>query len=65
MTGKIHKISISPVEIGKENYYQIEAKTDIQNTNRDLLKYGMQGQMVVITGKTTFFEYYKDKLFNR
>lgn len=65
LTGKIHKISISPVEIGKENYYQIEAKTDIQNTNRDLLKYGMQGQMVVITGKTTFFEYYKDKLFNR
>ena len=65
LTGKIYKISISPVEIGKENYYQIEAKTDIQNTNRDLLKYGMQGQMVVITGKTTFFEYYKDKLFNR
>ena len=65
LTGKIHKISISPVEIGKENYYQIEAKTDIQNTNRDLLKYGMQGQMDVITGKTTFFEYYKDKLFNR
>ncbi|MCR4913014.1 MAG: HlyD family efflux transporter periplasmic adaptor subunit [Lactobacillus sp.] len=64
LTGKIYKISISPVEIGKENYYQIEAKTDIQNTNRDLLKYGMQGQMVVITGKTTFFEYYKNKLFN-
>ncbi|MDO5004034.1 MAG: HlyD family efflux transporter periplasmic adaptor subunit [Ligilactobacillus salivarius] len=64
LTGKIYKISISPVEIGKENYYQIEAKTDIQNTNRDLLKYGMQGRMVVITGKTTFFEYYKDKLFN-
>lgn len=38
----------------KENYYQIEAKTDIENTNKDLLKYGMQGRMVVITGKTTF-----------
>lgn len=64
LTGKIYKISISPVEIGKENYYQIEAKTDIENTNKDLLKYGMQGRMVVITGKTTFFEYYKNKLFN-
>ena len=64
VTGKIYKISISPVEIGKENYYQIEAKTDIENTNKDLLKYGMQGRMVVITGKTTFFEYYKNKLFN-
>ena len=60
LTGKIYKISISPVEIGKENYYQIEAKTDIENTNKD----GMQGRMVVITGKTTFFEYYKNKLFN-
>lgn len=58
LTGKIYKISISPVEIGKENYYQIEA------TNKDLLKYGMQGRMVVVTGKTTFFEYYKNKLFN-
>lgn len=64
LTGKIYKISISPVEIGKENYYRIEAKTDIENTNKDLLKYGMQGRMVVITGKTTFFEYYKNKLFN-
>lgn len=64
LTGKIYKISISPVGIGKENYYQIEAKTDIENTNKDLLKYGMQGRMVVITGKTTFFEYYKNKLFN-
>lgn len=64
LTGKIYKISISPVEIGKENYYQIEARTDIENTNKDLLKYGMQGRMVVITGKTTFFEYYKNKLFN-
>lgn len=64
LTGKIYKISISPVEIGKENYYQIKAKTDIENTNKDLLKYGMQGRMVVITGKTTFFEYYKNKLFN-
>ena len=64
LTGKIYKISISPVEIGKENYNQIEAKTDIKNTNKDLLKYGMQGRMVVITGKTTFFEYYKNKLFN-
>lgn len=64
LTGKIYKISISPVEIGKENYYQIEAKTDIENTNKDLLKYGMQERMVVITGKTTFFEYYKNKLFN-
>lgn len=64
LTGKIYKISISPVEIGKENYYQIEAKTDIENTNKNLLKYGMQGRMVVITGKTTFFEYYKNKLFN-
>lgn len=64
LTGKIYKMSISPVEIGKENYYQIEAKTDIENTNKDLLKYGMQGRMVVITGKTTFFEYYKNKLFN-
>ena len=64
LTGKIYKISISPVEIGKENYYQIEAKTDIENTNKVLLKYGMQGRMVVITGKTTFFEYYKNKLFN-
>ena len=64
LTGKIYKISISPVEIGKENYYQIEAKTGIENTNKDLLKYGMQGRMVVITGKTTFFEYYKNKLFN-
>lgn len=64
LTGKIYKISISPVEIGKENYYQIEAKTDIENTNKDLLKYGMQGRMVVVTGKITFFEYYKNKLFN-
>ena len=32
---------------------------------KDLLKYGMQGQTTVITGKTTFFEYYKNKLLDK
>lgn len=65
LTGKIYKIGVSPVTVEKNDYYQVEAKVNINDSNKDLLKYGMQGQTTVITGKTTFFEYYKNKLLDK
>lgn len=65
LTGKIYKIGVSPVTVEKKDYYQVEAKVNINDSNKDLLKYGMQGQTTVITGKTTFFEYYKNKLLDK
>lgn len=63
--GKINQISVSPTVINQGSYYTITGLATISNNNRKLLHYGMTGKIAIITGKTTFFNYYKDKLLNR
>lgn len=65
INGKINKISVSPITINHGSYYVITSKAKATNQQKSLLKYGMSGEMSVITGKKTFFNYYKDKLLNK
>lgn len=64
VNGRINKISVSPITINHGSYYVITSRAKITNQQKDLLKYGMSGNLSVITGKKTFFNYYKDKLIN-
>jgi bacteriocin secretion accessory protein len=65
INGKINKISVSPITVNHGSYYVITSKAKITNQQKSLLKYGMSGKISVITGKKTFFNYYKDKLLNK
>lgn len=65
LTGKIKQISVSPITINHGNYYLVTATAKINPKQKKLLKYGMEGTTSVITGKETFFNYYKNKLLNK
>ncbi|BDR57737.1 bacteriocin secretion accessory protein [Xylocopilactobacillus apicola] len=63
--GEIKKISIAPVIMNKANYYVVEAFAKVDQNQVGKLHYGMTGQGSVITGKESFFTYYKNRLFNK
>ena len=64
LNGKIKKISVSPITVNYGSYYIVTSKAKITTQQKNLLKYGMSGEISIITGKKTFFNYYKDKLLN-
>ena len=47
-----------PVSYTHLDVYKRQAKLD-----KDV-KYGMEGNATIITGKSTYFEYFKDKILN-
>lgn len=61
LVGKVKEIGVYPVNIHGNNAYEVicEAKP-----NKDV-KYGMEGKATIITGKSTYFEYFKDKILNQ
>lgn len=65
ITGTIKNISVSPISIGKESAYLVKSSAKISTRTSRLLHYGMVGTTSIITGKKTFFDYYKDKLLNK
>lgn len=62
--GKIIDVGVVPIESKKGVLYEIHAKAKIK-TNGDGIKYGMIGKTSIIVGKESFFNYYKEKLFNK
>lgn len=62
VSGKVNNISVSSLNSDKGNYYSVSALANIDEKQKDQLKYGMDGKITITTGKKTFFNYYKDKL---
>jgi competence factor transport accessory protein ComB len=65
LTCQVTEIGASPEKTKSGNYFKIAAKTIISKDNKTDIRYGLQGNFTIITGKKTYFEYYKDKLFNK
>lgn len=63
--GRIKQISVSPTQTNQGSYYTVTAISSIPSATKKLIHYGMTGKVSVITGKTTFFNYYKDRLLNK
>lgn len=59
---RVTKISTAPERTKKGNFFKIIAKTKVSRTNRKFLQYGLQGAASIITGKKTYFNYYRDKI---
>lgn len=64
LRGRIESIASAPTATAKGNVFKVVATTQIKNAQLRHLRYGLEGKVVVITGKKTFFDYYKDKLLN-
>lgn len=64
LTGKIISVDSSPTRTKTGNFYKVTAETKLSPKYLDKIRYGIQGKAVVITGKKTFFKYYKDKILN-
>lgn len=65
ITATIKSISVSPVNVDKGEAYLVISTGKASKSTRKLLKYGMVGQTTIITGKKTFFDFYRDKLLNK
>ena len=62
LSGKINNISVTSLNSDKGSYYCVTSLAKITPEQAKNLKYGMNGSISIITGRTTFFEYYKDKI---
>lgn len=62
LTGKVEKIGVYPVNMNKQNMYEIISTAKVNDEN---IKYGMQGNVTIVTGRSTYFEYFLDKVLNK
>ncbi|TYC49588.1 HlyD family efflux transporter periplasmic adaptor subunit [Weissella muntiaci] len=66
INGEIIKIDAVSTEMKTGNYFKIVASIPRQNKNTiKNIRYGSQGKVIVITGKKTWFNYFKDKLLDK
>lgn len=59
ITGKIQSISVYPEESKNQSEYEVISTIKPTKKEKNSLRYGMQGQISVITGKETYFNYLK------
>ena len=62
LIGKVREIGVYPVNINKQSGYEIISTAKINDEN---VKYGMQGNATIVTGSSTYFEYFLDKILNK
>lgn len=62
LTGEVKKIGIYPVNVNKQSGYEVISTAKINDEN---VKYGMQGNATIVTGSSTYFEYFLDKVLNK
>lgn len=58
LIGKVKGIGVYPINLHSNNVYEVVC----QATSKENLKYGMEVNATIITGKSTYFEYFKQKL---
>ena len=62
LTGRVKEIGVYPVNVNKQSGYEIISTAKINDEN---VKYGMQGNSTIVTGSSTYFEYFLDKVLNK
>lgn len=63
LTGSVKNIAVYPVNIKNNNVYAVLC--DVKVRQNSGLRYGMEGKATVVTGKTTYFNFIKNKILNR
>ncbi|NMM94726.1 bacteriocin secretion accessory protein [Bifidobacterium oedipodis] len=58
----VRSIALSPTRTEQGNYYEVRASVVSKPGQSQYLRYGFQGETVIITGKKPYLAYYWDKL---
>lgn len=62
ITGKVTEIGVYPINVNKQSMYEVVSITKASDIN---VKYGMQGNATIVTGRSTYFNYFLDKVLNK
>lgn len=62
--GKIHSIDRTATKTEQGNLFKVTALAQLPDKDSNIIQYGLQGQVTSIIDKKTYFDYYKDKIFN-
>lgn len=62
--GKVIEIDHSASRTEQGNVYKVVAEVEINDDNQSLIRYGIEGEVFLVTGKTTYLKYYIDKFLN-
>lgn len=61
---RIQTIDMKATKTKAGNFFKITAKVNLSDKQVSLVRYGMEGKLIVITGKKTYLDYYMDFLLN-
>lgn len=65
LTSTISSIDTTATQTEKGNFFKVEAETALTDQQAQDLPYGLEGRVSMITGKKTYFNYYKDRFFKQ
>lgn len=64
LNGKVISLGTYPVQQKGMNAFKVDILIKTTKSEREFLRYGMQGKVTIITGKTNYFNYIKSKVLN-
>lgn len=65
LTSKITNIDTTATKTEKGNFFKLEAETDLRPEQAEKLRYGIEGRLVMITGKKTYLQAFLDHFLRK
>lgn len=65
LTSKITSIATTATKTEQGNFFKVEGETKLTAQQAEELRYGLEGKVILITGKKSYFDYYKDQFLNQ
>lgn len=65
LKGTVKTISAVPTDVKEGSVYKCVANIFVDGNERKQIKYGLNGEVIIIKGTKTWFNYYKDILLGR
>lgn len=65
LTSKISSIDTTATKTEKGNFFKLEAETSLTAQQASQLRYGLEGRIVMITGKKPYLQYYIDQFLKK
>lgn len=63
LVGKVKIVGEYPIRMKNASAYEVFCTAKLKNPQQ--VKYGMEGSATIITGKSTYFEYFKNKILDQ
>lgn len=65
LTSTISSIDTSATKTEKGSFFKVEAETKLTDQEAKKIRYGLEGRIVMITGKKSYFQYYLDQFLKK